>query len=66
MLEERSRRDRAESEVSRLQELQFSVKRLEDELSSWKMMMQNIPDVSSPDDVPAKFASLQKYVKFFV
>ncbi|KAK4798871.1 hypothetical protein SAY86_024236 [Trapa natans] len=61
LLEERSRRDRAESEISKLQELQFSMNTL-DELSSWKTMMQNIPDVSSPDDVPAKFASLQKEV----
>ncbi|KAK4766373.1 hypothetical protein SAY87_008015 [Trapa incisa] len=62
LLEERNRRDRAESEISKLHELQFSMKALEDELSSWKMLMQTIPDVLSPDDVPAKFASLQKEV----
>ncbi|XP_031382416.1 mitotic spindle checkpoint protein MAD1 isoform X2 [Punica granatum] len=62
LFEERSRRERAEAEMSKLQELQHNMKSLEDELSAWKLMMKDIPGVSSPDDIPAKFASLQKEV----
>ncbi|XP_021298345.1 mitotic spindle checkpoint protein MAD1 isoform X1 [Herrania umbratica] len=62
LLGEKGRRERAESELSKLQELQISFNKLEDELSSWKLMMKDIPGVSCPDDIPVKFATLQKEV----
>lgn len=62
LLEEKSRRERAESELSKLPELQISIDKLENELSSWKSLLNNIPGVSCPDDVVMKFSALQKYV----
>lgn len=63
LLEEKSRRERAESELSKLPELQISMDKLEDELSSWKSLLNNIPGVSCPDDIILKLSALQKYVK---
>ncbi|XP_058089997.1 mitotic spindle checkpoint protein MAD1 isoform X2 [Magnolia sinica] len=60
LLEEQSRRERAEKELFELQVVQLNVKKLEDELMSWKSMLKEIPDVSCSDDIPRKFASLQK------
>lgn len=60
LLEEKGRRERAESELHKLPEIQLSMKKLEDELSSWKLMIKDIPGVSCSDDVPMKFAALQK------
>jgi mitotic spindle assembly checkpoint protein MAD1 len=60
LLEERGRRERAEADLSQLQEFQMSMKKLEDELSSWKLMIEEIPGVSCPEDIPVKFAALQK------
>ncbi|CAH2070357.1 unnamed protein product [Thlaspi arvense] len=62
LLEEKSRRERAESELSKLPELQISMDTLEDELSSWKSLLNNIPGVSCPDDIMVKFLALQKEV----
>ncbi|CAH8355932.1 unnamed protein product [Eruca vesicaria subsp. sativa] len=62
LLEEKSRRERAESELSKLPELQISVDKLENEVSSWKLLLNNIPGVSCPDDVVMKFSTLQKEV----
>ncbi|KAH7520573.1 hypothetical protein FEM48_Zijuj08G0159100 [Ziziphus jujuba var. spinosa] len=62
LLEEKGRRERAESELSKLQEIQLSMKNLEDELSSWKLLLNDIPDVSSSEDIPVKFAALQREV----
>ncbi|CAB4267682.1 unnamed protein product [Prunus armeniaca] len=62
LLEEKSRRERVESELSKLQELQPSMKTLEDELTSWKLMLKDIPGVSCSEDIPVKFAALQKEV----
>lgn len=62
LLEERGRRERSESELLKLSEIQLSAKKLEDELSSWRLMMEDIPGVSCADDIPFKFAALQKYV----
>lgn len=62
LLEEKSRRERAESELSKLPELQISFDKLENELCSWKSLLNNIPGVSCPDDVVMKFSALQKYV----
>lgn len=45
LLEERSRRERAEIELSKLEELHFNVKCLDDELSPWKST-EGIPEVS--------------------
>lgn len=61
-LEEKSRRERAELDLLKLQDVQLSTKKLEDELCGWKSMMQEIPGVSCADDVPPKFAGLQKEV----
>ncbi|XP_065870640.1 mitotic spindle checkpoint protein MAD1 [Euphorbia lathyris] len=60
LLEEKTRRERAESELSKLQELEINMGKLEDELSSWKLMIKEIPDVSCCDDIPIKFAALQR------
>ncbi|GAV63305.1 LOW QUALITY PROTEIN: MAD domain-containing protein [Cephalotus follicularis] len=62
LLEEKGRRDRAESELSKFRESQPSMKKLEDELSSWKLITKAIPGVSCPEDIPVMFASLQKEV----
>lgn len=62
LLEERGRKERAQSELLKLPEIQLSMKKLEDELLSWKLMIKDVPGVSCPDDVPMKFAALQKYV----
>ncbi|KAJ0236930.1 Mitotic spindle checkpoint protein MAD1 [Hirschfeldia incana] len=62
LLEEKSRRERAESELSKLPELQISIDKLENELSSWKSLLNNIPGVSCPDDIVMKFSALQKEV----
>ncbi|KAE8007886.1 hypothetical protein FH972_004445 [Carpinus fangiana] len=62
LLEERGRRERAEADLSKLQEFQMSMKKLEDELSSWKLMIEEIPGVSCSEDIPVKFAALQKEV----
>ncbi|KAG7976849.1 hypothetical protein I3843_05G001500 [Carya illinoinensis] len=60
--EEKGRRERAEGELSKLHEFQMSMKKLEDELSSWKLMIKEIPGVSCSEDIPVKFATLQKEV----
>ncbi|CAK9168438.1 unnamed protein product [Ilex paraguariensis] len=62
LLEEKGRKERAESELLAFSEIQLSVKKLEDELSAWKLMMKDIPGVSSAEDIPLKFAALQKEV----
>lgn len=62
LLEEKGRRERAESELSKLQERQITLSNLENELSLWKLIMKDIPGVSCPEDIPVKFAALQKYV----
>ncbi|XP_010030229.2 mitotic spindle checkpoint protein MAD1 isoform X1 [Eucalyptus grandis] len=62
LLEERGRRERAELETSQLQELLHDMKKVEEELRSWKLTTKDIPGVSCPDDIPLKFAALQKEV----
>ncbi|KAH9603871.1 hypothetical protein KSS87_013559 [Heliosperma pusillum] len=62
LVEEKGRRKRTEAELVKLQENQLSLKMLEDELSTWKKIIDGIPGVSSADDIPLKFASLQKEV----
>ncbi|KAJ8755600.1 hypothetical protein K2173_022195 [Erythroxylum novogranatense] len=62
LLEEKSRSERAESELSKFQELELNMRKLEDELFSWKSMIKDIPDVSSFDEIPFKIATLQKEV----
>uniref|UniRef100_A0A5B7BXX2 Putative mitotic spindle checkpoint protein MAD1 n=1 Tax=Davidia involucrata TaxID=16924 RepID=A0A5B7BXX2_DAVIN len=60
--EEKGRRERAESDLMKLFDVQLSMKKLEDELSAWKLMMKDIPGVFCADDIPLKFAALQKEV----
>ncbi|XP_010529945.1 PREDICTED: mitotic spindle checkpoint protein MAD1 [Tarenaya hassleriana] len=62
LLEEKSHRDRAESELSKLHELQLSMSKLENELLLWKSLLKDIPAVSCPDDIIIKFSALQKEV----
>ncbi|XP_074302735.1 mitotic spindle checkpoint protein MAD1-like [Silene latifolia] len=62
LVEEKRRRERIEAELVKLQENQLSLKMLEDELSTWKKIIEGIPGVSSADDIPLKFAFLQKEV----
>jgi len=65
LLEEKSRRERAESELSKLQDTQLNMKKLEDQISSWRMMITDVPGVTCFEDIPVKFAALQKYVSSF-
>lgn len=62
LLAEKSHRERAESELSKLQDIQLNMKMLEDQISSWRMMITDIPGVSCFEDIPVKFAALQKEV----
>ncbi|KAL2939454.1 Mitotic spindle checkpoint protein MAD1 [Bienertia sinuspersici] len=62
LIEEKGRRERVEAELVKLQEVQLNMKVLEDELSSWKNVIKDIPGVSTSDDIPQKFAALQKEV----
>nr|XP_043624000.1 mitotic spindle checkpoint protein MAD1 [Erigeron canadensis] len=62
LLEEKGRRERAESEISKLLELQVNGKKLEDELSSWNSIVKEIPGVTSAADIPLKFEALHKEV----
>ncbi|GMH25663.1 hypothetical protein Nepgr_027506 [Nepenthes gracilis] len=60
LMEEKGHRERAEAKLLKLPELQLSMKKLEDELLSWKKLAEDIPWVSKPEDIPLKFAALQK------
>ncbi|EOA12975.1 hypothetical protein CARUB_v10025964mg [Capsella rubella] len=62
LLEETSRRERAESGLAELQDLQLSMEKLNSELSSWKSLLNDIPGVSCPDDIVMKFSALQNEV----
>lgn len=64
LLEEKGRRERAESDVHKLSDIQLRLKELEDEISTWKSMIKDIPGVSRADDLPLKFGALQKYVSW--
>ena len=58
LLEEQSRRKRAETELSKLQEIEAKAQKLELELASCTSLLGNIPDVSSYSN----FADLQRYM----
>uniref|UniRef100_A0A0E0N5R8 Spindle assembly checkpoint component MAD1 n=1 Tax=Oryza rufipogon TaxID=4529 RepID=A0A0E0N5R8_ORYRU len=60
ILEEQGRRERAEMELSKLQEIEAKAQKLELELASCTALLSNIPDVSSFGDIPQKIADLQK------
>lgn len=60
ILEEKGRRERAESELLKLSVLQGDMEKLEDELNAWKSMVKDIPGASCAADVPPKFAALQR------
>ncbi|KAM3377797.1 mitotic spindle checkpoint protein MAD1 [Capsicum galapagoense] len=62
ILEEKGRRERAESELLKLAVLQGDIEKLEDELNAWKSVVKDIPGVSCAADVPPKFAGLQREV----
>lgn len=62
ILEEKGRRERAESELLKLAVLQGDMEKLEDELNTWKSMVKDIPGASCAADVPPKFAALQREV----
>ncbi|KAI3937737.1 hypothetical protein MKW92_017927 [Papaver armeniacum] len=62
LLEEKGRKDRAEAELLKLQEVLLDSKKLEDELMSWKSIDNDIPGISCAQDVLTKFAALQKEV----
>lgn len=66
LLEEKNRREKAESDLLKLSDIQLSAKKLEDELSSWKSMMKDIPGLTCANEIPIKFASLQKFVSDLV
>lgn len=62
LVEEKGRRERVEAELTKLQEIQLSMNLLEDELSSWKKVIKDIPGVESYGDISLKFVALQKEV----
>ncbi|KAL2339328.1 hypothetical protein Fmac_013774 [Flemingia macrophylla] len=62
LLEEKSHRERAESELSKLQDVQLNMKKLEDQITSWRIMIKDIPGVSCFEDLPVKFTNLQKEI----
>lgn len=61
LLEEKGRRERTEAELLKLFEVQLINEKLEAELAAWRSLIKDIPGVSRADDVPLKFAALQKY-----
>lgn len=60
LLEEKARRERMESELSKLQDIQLSVKNLEDELTRKELLIKDIPGVTTYEDIPTKISSLQR------
>ncbi|CAM8987062.1 hypothetical protein QQ045_007831 [Rhodiola kirilowii] len=60
--EEKGHRERAEIELTKISGLELNIKKMEEELSSWKLLVNDIPGCSSPDDIPVKFAGLQKEI----
>ncbi|KAL6545686.1 hypothetical protein OROGR_009560 [Orobanche gracilis] len=62
LYEEKRRRERAELDLLKLPDLHLNIKKLEDELLSFQSVVKEIPGVSSADDLPTKFAALQKEV----
>ncbi|KZV48188.1 hypothetical protein F511_20321 [Dorcoceras hygrometricum] len=60
--EEKSRRERTEIDLLKLADIQSRMKMLDDELTTWKSVIKEIPGVSSADDIPLKFAALQKEI----
>lgn len=62
LLEEKTRREKAEMGLLKLEEVQLNARKLEDELICWKSLLREIPDVSCFNDIPVKFAALQKEV----
>ncbi|KAH9300290.1 hypothetical protein KI387_011873, partial [Taxus chinensis] len=60
LLEEKQRADRAEAALEGLPELKLKLIDLENELQCWKSMINDLPGIDSPDDVPQKISELQK------
>ncbi|KAK7255190.1 hypothetical protein RIF29_28594 [Crotalaria pallida] len=61
LLEKKNRTEWAELELSKLQEVQLNMKKLEDQISSWRFMIKDVPGVSCFEDILVKFAALQKH-----
>ncbi|KAL8487258.1 hypothetical protein ACS0TY_023798 [Phlomoides rotata] len=64
LYEEKSCRERAEVDLLKLSDIQLNMQKLEDELSTWKSVIKELPGVSSADDIPQKFSDLQKEVAY--
>jgi mitotic spindle assembly checkpoint protein MAD1 len=64
LLEEQNRRERAEMELSKLQEIEAKEHKLELELASYTALLSNIPYVSSIGDIPQMIADLQRCAYF--
>ncbi|GAB2231290.1 hypothetical protein Droror1_Dr00027580 [Drosera rotundifolia] len=62
LMEEKRHKERAERELLKLLEIQLRMTNLENELFSWKNILNDIPGVSSPEDILLKLAALQKDV----
>eukprot|EP01018_Ginkgo_biloba_P009534 Gb_26246 [translate_table: standard] len=60
LLEDKQRADRAEAALESVPELQLKLSSLENELKSWRSMVDELPGVDSCDDVPRKIAEFQK------
>ncbi|KAF8642678.1 hypothetical protein HU200_067048 [Digitaria exilis] len=66
LLEEQGRRERAEQELSKLQEIEAKAHKLELELASCTALLSNIPDVSSYATYPKSLQNFQKVcISFF-
>lgn len=60
LLEEQRRRELAEKELLEFKAIQLDAKKLEDELISWRSILDDVPDITCRDDVPKKLASLEQ------
>ncbi|GAB2283853.1 hypothetical protein Dimus_018339 [Dionaea muscipula] len=61
-MEEKRRKERAESELLKLPEIQLKMTNLENELLSWKKIAKDMLGVSRPEDMSLKLSALQKDV----
>ncbi|KAB5574498.1 hypothetical protein DKX38_001692 [Salix brachista] len=66
LFEEKSCREKVESELSKSLEFELNMKKLEDELSSWKSVIKDILGVSCHEDMTVNFYLLILMLKFCV
>lgn len=57
---ERLRAERAEAALEELVNCEMQVRSLNEELQSWKSLIDEIPDVEKRDDIPTKIGELQR------